>query len=161
MITSLAQDLRYALRQFRRNVEFSAVAIFTLALGIGANTAIFGLVDSAFLHSLPFRAPERLVHVWTIEADGDQHTPTPVQYEAIREQANSFEEVAAAGWADYFLDKDGISQTLPGRAVTANWLAMLGVKPLLGRNFRQEEQVGGQDAVVMLSYNSWLSRFHS
>ena len=96
MIASLGQDLRYALGQFRKNPGFSAVAVVSLALGIGANTAIFGLVDSAFLRALPYREPERLVHVWTIEPDGDQHTPTSTEYEAVREQSKSFEEVAAA-----------------------------------------------------------------
>lgn len=159
-MTALLQDVRYTLRHIRKKPGFAAVVIATLALGIGANTAIFGLVDSAFLHSLPFRAPERLVHVWAVEADGDQHTPTPAQYDAIREQANSFDEVAAAGWADYFLDADGVSQNLRGRVVTPNWLVTLGIKPLLGRTFRREEQIAGEDGVVMLSYNSWLSRFH-
>lgn len=160
-MTGLLQDVRYGLRQIRKKPGFAAIVIATLALGIGANTAIFGLVDSVFLQSLPFRAPERLIHVWTIEADGEQHTPTPAQYDATRQQGGSFEEVAAAGWADYFLDNDGISQTLPARVVTPNWLSTLGVKPLLGRNFREDEQVSGQDAVLMLSYNSWISRFHA
>jgi len=162
MIASLAQDLRYSLRQFRKNPGFSAVAVITLALGIGANSAIFGLVDSAFLRALPFRESKRLVHVWTIESDGDQHTPTAVAYEAIREQNKSFVQVAAAGWQDYFYDADdSVSQTLTGRLVTPNWLTTLGIEPLVGRNFRAEEQIIGQDAVVMLSYRCWRTRFRS
>jgi len=162
MIASLGQDLRYALRQFRKNPGFSAVAVVTLALGIGANTAIFGLVDSAFLRALPFRQPERLVHVWTIEPDGDQHTPSSSEYQTIREQNESFEQVAAAGWQDYFYDADAsVSQTFTGRVVTPNWLTTLGVEPLMGRNFRVDEQTIGQDAVVMLSYACWQTRFHA
>ena len=163
MIASLGQDLRYALRQFQKSPGFSAVAVVSLALGIGANTAILGLVDSAFLRALPFREPERLVHVWTIEPDGDQHTPTSTEYQAVREQIESFEQVAAAGWQDYFYDADddSVSHTLPGRVVTPNWLPTLGVQPLVGRNFRAEEQTVGQDAVVMLSFNCWHSRFHA
>src|SRR5215467_16350119 len=106
MLASLVQDLRYALRQLRKNPGFSAVAVLTLALGVGANTAIFGLVDSAFLHALPFHDPDRLVHIWTIEPDGDQHTPTSTEYQSIREQSESFEQVAAAGWQEYFYDAD-------------------------------------------------------
>src|SRR5215467_11164845 len=162
MIASLGQDLRYALRQFRKNPGFSAVAVATLALGIGANSAIFGLLDSAFLRALPFRHPERLVHVWTIEPDGEQHTPASTEYQTIREQNESFEQVAAAGWQDYFYDADAsVSQTLTGRVVTTNWLTTIGVDPVVGRNFRADEQTIGQDAVVMLSYSCWQTRFHA
>jgi len=162
MIASFGQDLRYALRQFRKNPGFSAVAVVTLALGIGANTAIFGLVDSAFLRALPFRQPERLVHVWTVEPDGDQHTPASTEYQTIREQSESFEQVAAAGWQDYFYDADAsVSQSLTGRVVTPNWLTTLRVEPLMGRNFRVDEQTIGQDTVVMLSYACWQIRFHA
>src|SRR5256885_661858 len=162
MIASLGQDLRYALRQFRKNPGLSAVAVATLALGIGANTAIFGLVDSAFLRAVPFRQPEHLVHVWTIEPDGDQHTPTLTEYQNIREHSESFEQVAAAGWQDYFYDADAsVSQTLTGRVVSPNWLTTLGVEPRMGHNFRAGEQTIGQDAVVMLSYGCWQTRFHA
>jgi putative ABC transport system permease protein len=163
MIESLVQDVRFALRQFRKNPGFSVVAVASLALGIGANASIFGLVDSAMLRALPFRQPELLVHVWAIEQDGEQHTPTPAEYEAVREQGKSYEQVAAAGWQDFFYDADdaSVSQTLPGRVVTQNLLTTLGVQPLLGRNFRAEEQSAGQDAVVMLSDNCWHTRFQA
>jgi putative ABC transport system permease protein len=161
-LQTLFQDLRYALRQLRKNTGFTAVVVVTLALGIGANTAIFGLVDSAFLRGLPFREPERLVHIWTIEADGEQHTPTLTQYQAVRDDSKSFEQIAAAGWTNYFFDANGsISQNLPGSLVTPNWLSTLGVQPLLGRNFRDDEQIAGQDAVVILSYYCWHSRFYA
>src|SRR5216684_4666175 len=81
-IESLIADIRYGFRVLRKNPGFTAVSVFTLALGIGANAAIFGLVDTAFLRGLPFREAERLVHIWTIEADGDIHTPTPTEYQA-------------------------------------------------------------------------------
>ncbi len=161
-IETLIQDVRYGLRMLRKSPGFTAAAVLTIALGIGANAAIFGLVDSAFLRSLPFREPERLVHIWTTEADGDVHTPTPAEYLAVRENSKSFEQVAAAGWTDYFYDADGsLSQNLSGFLVTPNWLPTLGVQPLLGRNFRDEEQIAGHDAVVMLSYDCWHTRFHT
>src|SRR5436190_21494793 len=102
MIASLGQDLKCALRQFRKNPGFSAVAVASLALGIGANAAIFGLVDSALLRALPFREPERLVHIWTTDTRGDLHTPSPSEYLALRANSHSFEEITGTGWADYF-----------------------------------------------------------
>jgi putative ABC transport system permease protein len=162
MLEGLIQDVRYGLRTLRKNPGFTAVGVLTLSLGIGANAAIFGLVDSAFLRGLPFREPERLVHIWTIESDGDLHTPTPTQYLTVQKESESFEQIAAAGWADYFYGADGsVLQNLPGFLVTPNWLRTLGVQPLLGRNFRDEEQIAGQDAVVILSYDCWHSRFHA
>jgi len=156
------RDMRFGLRTLRKSPGFSAAAVLTIALGIGANAAIFGFVDSAFLRGLPFREPERLVHIWTIEADGDVHTPTPAEYQAVREDSKSFEQIAAAGWADYFYGADGsISQDLPGFLVTPNWLPTLGVQPLLGRNFREEEQIAGHDTVVILSYDCWHTRFYA
>src|SRR6266705_4151152 len=101
ILESLIQDVRYGLRTLQKNPGFTDVAVVTLALGMGANAAIFGLVDSAFLRGLPFREPDRLVHIWTIEADGDLHTPNPTEYQAVREDSKSFEQIAAAGWADY------------------------------------------------------------
>src|SRR6266550_6009303 len=160
-VESFIQDLRYGLRMLRKSPGFTTAAVLTIALGIGANAAIFGLVDSVFLRGLPFHEPERLVHIWVIEADGDLHTPTPAVYQAVLEGSKSFEQIAAQGWADYFLDSDGsVSQNLPGLLVTPNWLLALGIQPLLGRNFREEEEVVGQDAVVMLSYNCWRAQFH-
>jgi predicted permease len=162
LVDSLIQDLRFGLRTLSKNPGFTVVAVLTLALGIGANAAIFGLVDTAFLRGLPFRQPERLLHIWTIEADGDLHTPTPTQYLTVQKESESFEQIAAAGWADYFYGADGsVLQDLPGFLVTPNWLPTLGVRPLLGRNFRDEEQIAGQDAVVMLSYDCWHTRFHA
>jgi len=160
-IENFFMDVRYGLRMLRKSPGFTTAAVLTIALGIGANAAIIGLVDSAFLRGLPFHEPERLVHIWVIEADGDLHTPTPAVYQAVLEGSKSFEQIAAQGWADYFLDSDGsVSQNLPGLLVTPNWLPALGIQPLLGRNFREEEEVAGQDAVVMLSYNCWRAQFH-
>src|SRR6184192_2674290 len=107
LIETLMQDLRFGLRMLRKSPGFTTAAVLTIALGIGANTAIFGLVDSAFLRGLPYHDPERLVHIWTIEADHDQHTPTSAQYQAVRDSSKSFEQVAAEGWADYFYGADG------------------------------------------------------
>jgi predicted permease len=102
-----------------------------------------------------------LVYILTVEND-DTHTPTPAQYQTVRDESKSFEQIAAQGWADYFYSADGsLTESLSGSLVTSNWFSALGVRPLLGRNFRDEEQQAGLDAVVILSYDFWQTRFHS
>jgi predicted permease len=161
-LETLAQDIRYGSRTLRRNPGFTAVAVFTLALGIGANAAIFGLVDSALLRAVPFREPERLVHVWTTDAEGDLHTPTPAEYLAVLKNSRSFEGITGSGWADYSYENDEFNlQNLAGLLVSTNWLPTLGIQPILGRNFFEEEQLVGRDGVVMLSYGCWRTRFHA
>src|SRR5205814_544468 len=117
--------------------------VLRLVVGEGMRLGLIGIALGLLAALAVGRIMSNLVY-------GVQHTPTPNQYEAIREENTSFEQVAAAGWAEYFLDSNGsISQNLAGRVITANWLPALGVEPLLGRNFRQEEQIAGRDAVVM------------
>ena len=161
LIDSLVQDLRFGVRVLRKSPGFTTAAVLTIALGIGANAAIFGLVDSAFLHALPFRDMERLMNVWTTDAGGDTHTPLPGQYLALRNYSQAFEQVAGSGWVDNFYGSDESGwQNLMGLLVSANWLPALGVQPLLGRNFRDDEQIAGQDSVVILSFSCWRTRFH-
>jgi predicted permease len=160
-LESFITDLRYGMRMLSKNPGFATVAVLTLALGIGANAAIFGLVDSALLHALPFHDPARLVHVWTTDATGDTHTPLPTQYEALRKYSRAFEQVAGAGFVQNFYGSDESGwQDLQGLVVSANWLATLGVQPYLGRDFFPEEETAGNDGVAMLSYSFWRTRFH-
>ena len=162
LIESSLQDLRFGARIFRKSPGFAAIAILTLALGIGANAAIFGLVDSALLRTLPFREPDRLVHIWTTDDAGDLHTPSPAEYSALQKTSASFENISGMGWADHFYGADESTwQTLPGLLVSPNWLPTLGIQPFLGRNFLEQEQSAGQDAVVMLPYGCWRTRFHA
>lgn len=162
LFESFFQDLRFGARTFCKSPAFTAVAILTLALSIGANSAIFGLVDSALLRALPFREPDGLVHIWTTDAAGDLHTPFPAQYTALQERSASFENISGIGWADYFYGADESTwQTLSGLLVSPNWLPTLGIQPFLGRNFLEQEQTAGQDAVVMLAYGCWRTRFHA
>lgn len=161
LLDSLAQDLRFALRMLRKSPGFTLAAVLTLALGIGVNAAVFGLVDAALLSALPFHQPERLAHIWTTDAGGDLHTPLPTQYVAVRKYSHAFEQIAGTGWVDNFYGSDETGwQNLPGIVVSSNWLPTLGVQPLLGRNFFEDEEIGGRDAVVMLSYTCWRTRFH-
>ena len=93
-MSALLQDLRYTIGQLCKSPGFATVAMLTLALGIGANTAIFGLVDSAILHALPFRRPDRLVNIWNTDSSGELHTPFSAQYSALRANSQSFERGA-------------------------------------------------------------------
>ncbi|HJY90594.1 MAG TPA: ABC transporter permease, partial [Candidatus Acidoferrum sp.] len=162
LLESFFQDLRFAIRTVCKSPGFTAVAIFTLALGIGANAAIFGLVDSTLLRAVPFLEPDRLVHIWTTDDAGDLHTPSPAQYTAIQETSASFENISGIGWADYFYGADESTwQVLSGLLVSSNWLPTLGIQPFLGRNFLEQEETTGQDAVVMLAYGCWRTRFHA
>lgn len=158
---SILQDVRYGLRLLSKNPGFSIVAVLTLALGIGANAAIFGLVDSALLRGLPFQKPEQLVHVWTTDGAGEEHTPSPAEYLALRKESKAFEQVSGNGWAEFFYGDDAATwQDLTGLLVTQNWLPTRGVQPILGRNFLEEEETAGGDTAVILSYRSWRTRFH-
>jgi putative ABC transport system permease protein len=158
---SLMQDVKYGFRTLRKSPGFTAVAVLTLALGIGVNAAIFGLVDSALLSALPFRQPERLVHIWTTDATGESHTPLPEQFAALSKYSQAFEQIAGMGWVDDFYgSNDAGWQDLSGAVVSSNWLTTLGVRPYLGRNFLEEEQAPARDAVVLLSYRCWRMRFH-
>jgi len=162
VLETLQQDVRYGARTLRKSPSFTIVAILTLALGVGTNSAIFSLVDSSFLRALPFSNPARLIRVWTTEADGEIHTPSPTEYLALRRNVQSFDEIAGLGWADYFFGSDQSRwQNIPGFRITSNWLTTLGVQPYLGRNFVAEEQEPGRDNVAILSFQCWRSRFNA
>src|SRR5438045_733376 len=94
LLDSLVQDLRFGVRVLRKSPGFTTAAVLTIALGIGANAAIFGLVDSAFLHALPFRDMERLMNVWTTDAGGDTPTHLPCQYLALPNYTHGFSQDA-------------------------------------------------------------------
>jgi putative ABC transport system permease protein len=155
------QDLRYAARMLGRNPGFAAVAALTLALGIGANTAIFSVVNAVLLRPLPYRDPDRLVIVG--HHGGNQGTvtvrATPPDFLEWRDQSNVFEQIAAykSGTAD--LTVNGEPERLDAWTVSANLFATLGVAPALGRAFTPEEDTPGGAPAVILSDGLWRRRF--
>src|SRR5829696_7810376 len=157
---SLLQDLRYAVRSLLRRPGFAAVVVLTLALGIGANTAIFSVVNAVLLRPLPYADPERLVMVWGRYADFGRTSTSLPDFVDWKAGATSFVQMAARHNAVFNLTGDGEPEQLTADRVTANFFPTLGVRPQLGRAFLpEEEKVGGDDDVVVLSHGLWQRRF--
>jgi putative ABC transport system permease protein len=161
MFKDIWQDLRYGLRALRKRPAFTAVAVVTLALGIGANTAIFSVVNTVLLRPLPYKDPERLVMVWE---DATKHgyprdTPAAANFVDWREQNKVFEGMAALADQSFNLTGVGDPERLEGQRVSANLFNLLGVEPKLGRGFLPEEDAPGAGRAVILSHGLWQRRF--
>jgi predicted permease len=165
-MTTLLQDLRYALRQLRRSPGFTLVAVLTLALGIGANTTIFSVMNATMLKRISFPDPDRLVLVW------QTYNKTPDSYNIVsapnywdfEKQNHVFEGIALFDSAGrgYNLSARGSSrepEQVSGLRVSANFFSVLGVQPFLGRSFLPEEEIGGKDREVILNYGLWQRRY--
>jgi len=156
------QDLRYGARLFRRSPGFSIVAVLTLALGIGANTAIFSVVNAVLLKPLPYPDPDRLVHVWEgkVGEGAAKNVVEPFNFLDWRERNRSFDQMAAIS-GGITLNVTGIGQpeALPGAEVTTDFFDILGTPPLMGRGFIREEGIPGHDGAVVLSYSYWQRHF--
>ena len=157
---ALWQDLRYAARMLRRNTGFAAVALLTLALGIGANTAIFSVVQAVLLRPLPYHDPDRLVVVMgSSTRRGGQDPSAPGTYYEWREQNKVFDSIAAAEAWDVNMTGGDRPEQVPAMHVSANLFETLGVKPFLGRTFLPEDEPLGSHQVAVLSYGLWQRRF--
>ena len=163
-MSNTLQDLRFALRQLRRSPGFALTAILTLALGIGANTAIFSLLDQALLRSLPVRNPERLVilegtgnawqgHTSSHGGDMEAYFSYPM-YKDLRDHNEVFEGLLATTRTDTGFTRVGSSQIAGAELVSGNYFTLLGVQPALGRLFTQAEdmQKDGNPVVVLFHY---------
>ncbi len=160
-MSTLLQDLRYGARILLKQPGFTLVAVITLALGIGANTAIFSLVNSILLRPLPFREPDRLVRL--IQASPKLGLSTwgvsQADFAAYREQNRSFETVAIYSSSATNLTGEGEPGRLPMANVTADFFKVFGVNPLLGRTFVEGEDAPGKNLVCVISYAFWQRRF--
>src|SRR5215470_3211995 len=163
-LDSLEQDARYGLRTFWKSPGFAAVAILTLALGIGANAAIFSVVNAVLLRPLPFPEPDRLVAVW--------HTPpqesfpgvpkfalSPANFLDWRAQGQTFEGMSAFGYGRYTLTGTGRPEVIRMVAATRGFFSILRAQPVLGHVFFDDEKTPDRDRVVVLSYAIWKSRY--
>ena len=162
IMSSIIQDIRYGIRILLKQPGFTVVAVFTLALGIGVNTAIFSVVNGVLLRPLPFRDPDRLVLVWHHGAEAAGGDRTPLSYSDLldwRAQNRSFEGIGAYQWVQLNHSGGDTPIQLDGVNVTSNFLSVLGVNVQLGRDFQSsDEKVGGPQAVI-LSDGLWRSHF--
>ena len=150
-MTGLTQDIRFGLRQLRKTFGFTSVAAFTIALGIGANTAIFSLVSGILLRPLPYPRPAELVSVNGTYPKG--------AFNAMREQVRTLEVAAYAEGHEYNLTHVGDPVRLTGTPVSAEFFSVLGARPESGRTFLSGEDAAGNDRYVILSHDLWEQRF--
>jgi putative ABC transport system permease protein len=160
LIETLFQDLRYALRMLRNSPVFTAVAILTLALGVGANTAIFSVVDSVLLRPLPYQNPAGLVMVWENDSQhpNPHNTVSPPDFLDWQSRNSVFAEMSALFDQRVNFTGNGLPQEVVIQDVSANFFSVLGVRPILGPGFTGENGKPGHDDVVVLSYGFWKER---
>ncbi len=162
-LETLWQDLRYGARSLRKSPGFTAIAVLTLALGIGANTTIFSVINAVLLRPLPFPDPNQLVLVW----ECDTHDATNVNIVSapnfwdFQKQSDVFENMAIFDSAGrgYNLSQGSDPERVSGVRVSSQFFTVLGVKPLLGRTFLPEEEIAGNDHEVVLGYPLWMRRY--
>ena len=161
ILETLLRDLRQAGRSLRKNPGFAAVTVLTLALGIGANTAIFTIVNAVMIEPLPFHEPERIVVVWEENArnPGEANTISPANFLRWQERATEFEQMSAFYEVRANLTGRTRPEELVVQSVTSNFFSTLGATPIVGRTFTPEEGPEGQNRVVILGYRLWRDRF--
>src|SRR6516225_3072534 len=156
----LLQDLRYGIRMLAKSPGFTVVAVITLALGIGANTAIFSLVDAFFLRRLPVKSPERLVFVNRVSPNGrtTDNFPYPI-FEQFRDHNQSFSGLFAWDDSNVAVTVDGQPAIVPGDFVSGTYFDVLGVDAMLGRTFTSGDDQPGGKPVAVISYSYWQRQF--
>src|ERR1051325_2469848 len=160
---TLLQDVRYALRMLAKKRGFTAVAVATLALGIGANSAIFSVVNGLLLRPLPYKDSERLAIIWTHSpgANVAQDWPSPGQFNAVKSQTDVFEDIALARGRSLNLAGTETAERVDVVQITSNLLPMLGARPALGRLLLPEEDSPGRPQTAVISHSLWQRRFGS
>ena len=167
---SFGQDLRYGMRMLIKAPSFTLIAVLTLALGIGANTAVFSVVNAVIWHPLPYEQPEQLVMVWERSIRERQAIPSPnppAMFLAWRENKDIFSDVAAyedaaiAHRSRFYLTGGSEPERIAGAYVSGNLFSLLGVRPVMGRNFTVEDEQPGRELVVVLSDDFWRRRFNA
>jgi putative ABC transport system permease protein len=159
MMHALWQDLRYGLRMLTKNAGFTFVAVLTLALGIGANTAIYSVIDAALLRPLPYPDAKQIVVVYWRNAGGENDTLAPADYLDYQKQSNSFDYVAAYRGLPFNLTGQGKPERVEGAVVTPNFFPVLGVQAFLGRTMSSALDKPGNARIVILGYALWQKTY--
>jgi putative ABC transport system permease protein len=162
LLDAIAQDVRYAARTLRRAPAFTAAATITLALGIGATTAVFTLVNAVLLRPLPFADPDRLVEIVQVERSGNQELPIGQTFTFLRDHCTRCEQIAARKWSANGLNlvAGAYAEYVESAAVTSGYFAVFGARPLIGRGFTRDDEQRGSAHVAVLSHAAWQRVFH-
>ena len=158
-MNTLFQDLNYGFRMLWKHPGVTAIALLTLALGIGANTAIFSVVNAVLLNPLPYREPDRLVSLWESKSGQGRWRVAPANFHDWKKQNTVFEDVAAFGRNSLTLTGDGEPEQLVGARVSSGYFAVVGVEPFIGRSFTTDEYEPGKANVVILGHALWQGRY--
>jgi putative ABC transport system permease protein len=160
-MNAMMQDVRYGLRMLRKNPGFAAVALLTLALGVGANTAIFSVIDAVLLNRLPYHDPSRLVMVWEQNPQREwfHNIVSAANFKDWRSQNHVFTGIVAIDERNYDISGNAQPVEVEGEQVTANYFTVLGVRPALGRTFTPDEDQPGHAPVVVLSDGLWKRQY--
>src|ERR1044071_2962952 len=159
MLTEPYQDVKYSVRMLRKNPGFAAVVVITLALGIGANTAIFSFVNAVILNPLPFPDSDRLVVISQTNPEGTEISVSLLNFQDWQARSRSFDEFGGVQWTTFNLTGVDTPQHLSGQAVTLNYFSILGVQPQLGRIFSPEEDKFGAPRTALISDSLWRTAF--
>jgi predicted permease len=160
-MNTLFQDIRFGLRVLAKNPGFTAIAVLTLALGIGANTALFSVVNSVLINPLPLPHPDELVVAYTKTATADQNSVSYLNFLDWAKNNQSFSSLAAFRSDDFNMTGSGVPERVHAHMISANFFSTLGIQPLLGRFFHEEEDKAGASPVVILSEGLWHRKFAS
>jgi putative ABC transport system permease protein len=163
MMGTLLQDLRYGVRMLAKNPGFTLIAVLALALGIGANSAIFSVINAVLLRPLPFENPDDIVTPWGRGLDGGERTAivSYPDYLEWRDQAQTFEQLAVYNTSGTLLREGNDPEAISGAIASSELLSLLRVKPVLGRGFTREDDRADSAPVILLSYNLWQRRFNA
>src|SRR5262249_5554722 len=154
-VERLVQDLRYGMRVLRKNPVYALVSILTLALGIGASTAIFSVVYGVLLRSLPFDKPDQIVRVWEVNAKGVRVQFTDPNFEDLRSQSHSLQGLAELSFGVESVSGWREPERVQVAYVSNDFFSIMGVQPVVGRSFSREEQHPGAASTALISYSYW------